>query len=404
MNAKGTTSPTSTEDTSKPKKGQTYTSDFYELDGEWTEEQRATIDQVRKFVDNEILPTINDDHNAERLPDNIIAKIGQLGILEMLAEGTLDPITYGLICREFERGSSALRSIVSVQGSLVIGCIRDNGSEEQKERWLKPLGAMEAVGCFGLTEPDFGSNPSGMVTRAEKTSNGFVLNGAKCWITSGTLANVAIIWAKLDGVVKAFLVPTDTPGFLANAIKGKWSFRTSDTGQLYLSDVEVPETALMPGAQSLGRAMATLNNARYGIVWGVAGAARGCFEECVDYLQHRIQFDNKPLTSHQLIQNKLAWMAAEITSMELIAKRLGELKAEGRAKPHQVSIAKLNYCRKAIEIARTCRELMGANGIHTDYHIGRRLVDLETVLTYEGTEHIHSLIVGQAITGIGAYS
>ena len=404
MNAKVMTEPATSEMTIKPNKGETYTSDFYELDGEYTEEQRSTIDMVRKFVDNELLPTINEDHNAERLPDGIIAKIGKLGILDMLAEGTLDPITYGLACRELERGSSALRSIVSVQGSLVIGCIRDNASEEQKERWLKPLGTMEAIGCFGLTEPDFGSNPGGMVTRAEKTDQGFVLNGAKCWITSGTLAHVAIIWAKLDGVVKGFLVPTDTPGFESAPIKGKWSFRTSDTAQLFLSDVEVPESALMPGAKSLGRAMATLNNARYGIVWGVAGAARGCFEECLDYLQNRIQFDNKPLTSHQLIQNKLAWMAVEITSMELIAKRLGELKADGRVKPHQVSMAKMNNCRKAIEIARTCRELMGANGIHSEYHIGRRLVDLETVLTYEGTEHIHSLILGQAITGIPAYS
>ncbi len=402
MNA--TTHSAPKQNASKPIKGQTYTTDFFDLDEDWTEEQRAAIDQVRRFVDNEILPTINEDHNVEKLPDDIMAKIGQLGILEMLADGTLDPITYGLICREFERGSSALRSIVSVQGSLVIGCIRDNGSDEQKERWLKPLGSMEAVGCFGLTEPDFGSNPSGMVTRAEKTDKGYVLNGAKCWITSGTLAHVAIIWAKLDGVVKAFLVPTDTPGFDSAAIKGKWSFRTSDTGQLFLADVEVPESALMPGAKSLGRAMATLNNARYGIVWGVAGAARGCFEECLDYLQNRVQFDNRPLTCHQLIQNKFAWMAAEITSMELIAKRLGELKLDGRLKPHQVSLAKMNNCRKAIEIARTCRELMGANGIHSEYHIGRRLVDLETVLTYEGTEHIHSLILGQAITGIPAYS
>jgi glutaryl-CoA dehydrogenase len=399
-----TTQSTPEQNASKPIKGQTYTTDFFDLDEDWTEEQRAAIDQVRRFVDNEILPTINEDHNVEKLPDNIMAKIGQLGILEMLADGTLDPITYGLICREFERGSSALRSIVSVQGSLVIGCIRDNGSDEQKERWLKPLGSMEAVGCFGLTEPDFGSNPGGMVTRAEKTDKGYILNGAKCWITSGTLAHVAIIWAKLDGVVKAFLVPTDTPGFDSAAIKGKWSFRTSDTGQLFLADVEVPESALMPGAKSLGRAMATLNNARYGIVWGVAGAARGCFEECLDYLQNRVQFDNRPLTCHQLIQNKFAWMATEITSMELIAKRLGELKRDGRLKPHQVSLAKMNNCRKAIEIARTCRELMGANGIHSEYHIGRRLVDLETVLTYEGTEHIHSLILGQAITGIPAYS
>lgn len=378
--------------------------DLYELDEEWTDEQKAVIYQIRRFIDQEILPTINEDHNAERLPEGIIEKIGRLGILEMVADGTLDPITYGLVCREFERGSSALRSIVSVQGSLVIGCIRDNASEEQKAQWLPKLGTMEAIGCFGLTEPDYGSNPAGMVTRAEKTSAGYVLNGSKCWITNGTLADVAIIWAKLDGVVKGFLVDTKTPGFEARSIKGKWSFRTSDTGMLFLSNVEVPASALMPGAQSLGAAIRTLNNARYGICWGVIGAARGCFEDCLRYVKERKQFDNKPLASHQLIQNKLAWMAAEITAMELIAKRLGELKAEGRMKPHHVSLAKMNNCRKALEVARTCRELMGANGIHSEYHVGRRMVDLETVVTYEGTEHIHSLILGQRLTGIPAYS
>ncbi len=382
----------------------TVTHDLYELDQDWNDEQRAVMLQIRKFVDQEILPTINEEHNNEVLRKDLIPKIGQLGILEMLAEGSLDPVTYGIVCRELERGSSALRSIVSVQGSLVIGCIRDFASAEQKDTWLAKLGTMEAIGCFGLTESDFGSNPAGMLTRAEKTSNGFVLNGSKCWITNGTQAHVAIVWAKLDGVVKGFLVPTNTPGFEARAIKGKWSFRTSDTGMLFLSNVEVPESALMPGATSLGAAIKTLNNARYGICWGVAGAARGCFEEARQYVIDRVQFDGKPLASHQLIQNKLAWMAAEITNMELMSKRLGELKAAGRVKPYQISLAKMNNCRKAIEVARVCRELMGANGIHSEYHIGRRMVDLETVLTYEGTEHIHSLIVGENLTGIPAYS
>lgn len=383
---------------------QTYITDLYELDDDWTDEQKSVIQTCRKFVDTEILPVINECHNDEKLPENIYEKIGKLGILELQAAGELDPITYGLVSREMERGSSALRSVVSVQASLVIGCIRDNASEEQKEQWLEKLGTMEAIGCFGLTEADFGSNPSGMLTRAEKTDKGYVLNGSKCWITSGTRAHVAIIWAKLDGVVKGFLVPTDTPGFAQEAIKAKWSFRTSDTGMLFLEDVEVPESALMPNATSLGAAIRTLNNARYGICWGVAGAARGCIEECVDYLSNRPQFDGKPLTVHQLIQNKLAWMAAETTNMELMSKRLGELKVSGRIKPYQVSLCKMNNCRKALEVARTCRELMGANGIHNEYHIGRRMCDLETVVTYEGTEHIHSLIVGQNMTGMAAYS
>ena len=383
---------------------QLYQQDLFELDDEWTEEQKAIVETCRRFIDDEVLPTINKDHNEERLPEGIYEKIGSLGILELLAAGELDPVSYGLVCREMERGSSALRSILSVQGSLVIGCIRDLGSEEQKAAWLEKLGTMEAIGCFGLTEPDFGSNPAGMLTRAEKTSAGFVLNGSKCWITSGTMAHVAIVWAKVDGVVKGFLVDTSLPGFETQAIKEKWSFRTSDTGMLFLNNVEVPDSALMPGAKSLGKAIGTLNNARYGIVWGVIGAARGCFEETLNYLIDRPQFDNKPLASHQLIQNKLAWMAAEITSMELLAKRLGELKSQGRVKPHQVSLAKMNNCRKALEVARTCRELMGANGISNEYHVGRRMCDLETVVTYEGTEHIHSLILGQTLTGIAAYS
>lgn len=380
------------------------TQDFFELDDDWTEEQKAIITTCRNFVDKEILPTINKCHNDEVLPENIYEKIGNLGILELQAAGELDPITYGLIGREMERGSSALRSVVSVQASLVIGCIRDNASEEQKEEWLPKLGTMEAIGCFGLTEPDFGSNPQGMLTRAEPTDNGFVLNGSKCWITSGTRAHVAIVWAKLDGIIKGFLIPTNTPGFDAQPIKEKWSFRTSDTGMFFLKDVEVPESALMPSASSLGAAIRTLNNARYGIAWGVIGAARGCLEECLEYLMNRPQFDGKPLASHQLIQNKLAWMATEITAMECLAKRLGELKVSGRIKPHHVSMTKMNNCRKALEIARTCRELMGANGISNEYHVGRRMCDLETVITYEGTEHIHSLIVAQNMTGIAAYS
>lgn len=378
--------------------------DLYDLDSEYTEEQRAIIQRVRAFIDADILPVINDYHNDENFPREVLTKVGELGVLELLSTGDLDPVTYGLVARELERGSSTLRSLLSVQGSLSMGAIQMFGSDVQKAKWLPGMGTFETVGCFGLTEPDFGSNPAGMESRAEKTADGYKITGRKAWITDGTLADVAVIWAKLDGKVTGFIVETDRPGFEARRIHKKWSFRASDTAQLFLDNVEIPEANRLPGAKSLGCAIACLNNARYGIAWGVIGAARGCLEEATQYLCERKQFDDKPLAVHQLIQNKLAWCAAEITSMECLAKRLGEIKAAGNLKPHQVSIAKMNNVRKSLEIARTCRELLGANGISNEYHMGRRMVDLETVLTYEGTEHIHSLIVGQHLTGLKAYS
>ena len=378
--------------------------DLFELDADWSEEQRAIVEQVRRFVNNEVLPVIGEHHNNETFPEEIIPTLRQLGLLEAVATDEMDPITYGLINRELERGSSALRSIVSVQGSLVMGAVAMFGSDEHKKTWLPALGTFDKWGCFGLTEPDFGSNPSGMLTRAERVSGGYKISGAKSWITNATKADMAVVWAKLDDQIRGFVVETDRKGFETKDIKGKWSFRSSCTGQLLLDNVEVPESALMEKSSSIGSALRCLNNARFSIIWGVVGAARGCLEETVQYLKDRVQFDNKPLASHQLIQNKFAWMAAEITGMELIAKRLGELKERDQIKPVHVSLAKMNNCRKAIEVARTCRELLGANGIHNEYHVGRRMVDLETVLTYEGTEHIHSLIVGQHLTGIPAYS
>lgn len=378
--------------------------DLYELDSDWSDDQKAVTEQVARFVDAEVLPKINEYHNEEKPPLEIIEKIKDLGIVEAIVSEDLDPIAYGLVMRELERGSSALRSVVSVQSGLVVGAIKMFGSDAQKETWLGPLGRLDTIGCFGLTEPDFGSNPGGMKTKAERIDGGYRISGHKCWITSADLAHIAVVWAKLDDKINGFLVETDRKGFEPRPIKGKWSFRSSDTGEFFLDQVEIPEENKLPHANSLGAALKCLNQARYGIAWGVIGAARGCFEEAVNYLVGRPQFNGKPLASHQLIQNKLAWMAAEITGMELLAKRLGELKASGRMQPRHVSIAKMNNCRKAIEIARTCRELLGANGIHSEYHVGRRMVDLETVLTYEGTEHIHSLIVGQSVTGIPAYA
>jgi glutaryl-CoA dehydrogenase len=378
--------------------------DLYRLDDTWNPEQKAVCETVRRFVDKEIIPRMPEYQERGGFPDEIRTGIAKLGILEALVSGDLDPITYGLVMRELERAGSTIRSLVSVQGGLVIFPIMEFGSEEQKQQWLEPLGKFEKIGCFGLTEADFGSNPNGMRTRAEKVGGDYRITGSKCWITNGTLADVAIIWAKLEGVICGFLVETDRPGFEARAIKGKWSFRSSDTAELFLDGVTVPESSLLPGARSLGKALACLNSARYGIAWGVIGAARACFEEVINHLSNRPQFDGKPLTSHQLIQNKLAWMATELTGMELIAKRLGELKQSGQLRPHQVSLAKMNNCRKALEIARTCRELLGAIGISNEYHTGRHLVDLETVITYEGTEHIHSLVLGEMLTGIKAFS
>jgi len=377
--------------------------DLYDLDREWPEEYQTLISQVRRFVDAEVLPTMAEAHENAIFPKQIINGVKKLALLEAHADDQLDPLAYGLALRELERGSSGLRSFVSVQGSLVMSTIKMFGSKEQQAKWLPALGRLDKIGCFGLTEPDFGSNPSGMRATAVATGKGYKINGTKLWITNGTMADVAIIWAKLEGNVTGFIVETDRPGFKALPIKGKWSFRSSDTAELSLDNVEIPKENKLEKANSIGCALKSLNQARYGIAWGVIGAARAALEETVQYLKARPQFDGRPLTTHQLIQNKIAWMATEITAMELFCKRLAELKMNNTIKPHHISMAKMNNCRRALEVCRTCRELLGASGIHNEYHVGRRMVDLETVVTYEGTEHIHSLVIGNYVTGDKAY-
>ncbi|GMW02260.1 MAG: acyl-CoA dehydrogenase [Candidatus Hydrogenedentota bacterium] len=378
--------------------------DLGRLDADWTPAQTDVIRRVRAFVDSEVLPSVAEHHEAGTFPQSWLTGIARLDILRYFMEPDGDPVAYGLAMRELERGGSTLRSVVSVQGALTMTAISRYGSEEQKSRWLGPLSRLESIGCFALTEPGFGSNPSAMETSVHRHAGGWMLNGHKRWATNGTLADVAVVWAKHDDAVMGFLVELDAPGVTATPITGKWSFRASESAELRFNRVVLPDSAALPGATTIGKALACLGEARYGIAWGVLGAARACLQETLEYLLNRVQFGDKPIASHQLVQEKFAWMATELAGMELIALRMGELKRRGELDPVYVSLAKMNNCRKALNIARTCRELLGANGILTAFHVGRRMVDLETVVTYEGTEHIHALAIGRHLTGINAFS
>ncbi len=381
--------------------------DFYRMDDLLTDEERMVRDTVRRFVDEKVLPIIDKHFEEATFPTELIPQIAEMGLLggtlpEEYGCAHMNNVAYGLVMQELERGDSGLRSFVSVQGALVMYPIFAFGSEEQKRKWLPVLAKGEKIGCFGLTEPDHGSDPGGMETRARRTDKGWVLNGTKRWITNGTMSDVAIVWAKVGDDIRGFIVETNRPGFQAPEIKAKLSLRASVTSDLIMDDVVIPEENLLPKSEGLKSPLMCLNQARYGIAWGGVGAAMACFDCAVQYTKGRVQFD-KPIAGFQLVQEKLARMATEITKAQLLAWRLGRLKDEGKLHFSMTSMAKRNNVGMALETARLARDLMGASGITLEYPVFRHMCNLESVYTYEGTDHIHTLILGEAITGIPAY-
>ncbi len=380
--------------------------DYFNIEQLLTQEQKLIRNTVRSFVDEEVLPIIKDAFEAGHFPTELIPKIARLGLLGATLKeyggAGIDSISYGLAMQELERGDSGVRSFCSVQNGLVIYPIYTFGSPEQKERWLPKLISGEAIGCFGLTEPEHGSDPGAMETVAERDGNSFILNGTKAWITNANLAHIAIVWAKLDGVVRGFIVERGTKGFSTGKIEHKLSMRASDTGELYFHNCRIPKENLLPGAEGLKAPLMCLNQARYSIAWGAVGAAMACYEEALQYAKERIQF-GKPIASFQLVQQKLVEMLTEITKAQLLCYRLGQLKDQDALKPTQISLAKRNNVAMALKIAHMARDILGANGITLDYQALRHLVNLETVYTYEGTHDIHTLIVGRDITGIEAF-
>jgi len=387
--------------------------DFYEADGLFTEEERAVRDTVRQWVDDHVIPIIGEHYVAGTFPAQLVPQMAELGLFganlpEEFGCAGLNNVAYGLIMQELERGDSGLRSFASVQGALVMYPIYEFGSEDQKRRWLPELAGGRAIGCFGLTEPDYGSNPAGMITVAKEAKDGWVLNGAKMWITNGSTADVAIVWAKtgrLDDAasIRGFLVPTDTKGFAAKDQQGKLSLRASDTSELVLEDVCLPRDALLPKSAGLKSPLMCLNAARYGIAWGAVGAAMACYDEAVRYAKARVMF-GKPIGGFQLQQARLVEMLTEITKAQLLCVQLGRLKDQGKASPQQVSLAKRNNVSMATDVARETRRLLGANGILAEYQAMRHLANLESVYTYEGTHDVHTLILGQEITGLNAFN
>jgi glutaryl-CoA dehydrogenase len=382
--------------------------DFLDLDRLLSEEERLIRDTTRSFVHDRVLPEVAGWFERGELPRELAKELGDLGLLGMHLQGYgcagTNAVSYGLACLELEAGDSGARSFVSVQGSLAMYPIWRYGSEEQKQRWLPAMAAGEVIGCFGLTEPDFGSNPAGMRTSARRDGGDWVLNGTKMWITNGGIADLAVVWARTDDEgVRGFLVPAGTPGFSTRDIDRKLSLRASVTSELILEDCRLPADAVLPEVRGMRGPLSCLDEARYGIVWGSMGAARACFQSALEYATTRVQFD-RPIGGFQLTQQKLADMLVELSKGTLLALHLGRMKDEGRLAPEQVSLGKLNNVREALAIARTARTILGANGVTLEYPVIRHANNLESVLTYEGTSEVHSLILGQAVTGLAAFT
>lgn len=387
--------------------------DFYDLDSLFTEEERMIRDTVRAFVEDRVMPIIGEAYIERKFPKQLIPELGELGVYganlpEKYGCAGLNNVSYGLIMQELERGDSGIRSFVSVQGALVMYPIFAFGSEEHRTEWLPKLATGEAIGCFGLTEPDYGSDPGGMITTAKQTSDGWLLNGGKMWITNGSMADVAIIWAQTRELgdvkgIRGFVVPTNTPGFSSRDQKGKLSLLASDTSEIVLQDVELPESAVMPESTGgLKHPLMCLTQARYGISWGAVGAAMACFHEALSYSKERLMF-GAPIGGKQIQQVRLADMLTSITTGQLLTYRLGRMKDDGTMTPQQVSLAKRANADMATNVAREARRLLGANGILVEYNSMRHMANLESVYTYEGTHDIHSLILGQKLTGLSAF-